>query len=128
MSRLLRNDFLPIRCLWIYFRRDHHPKVGSVDVSPDEEFVAGVIDLVHDTASARFNNFQLAVRLPYGQVSDLAGVFCLNVEQHEFPRLGEIEPDAKRGIFLFIDEDISCRVAPDPMSPNLRSTTGSLRI
>ena len=63
MSRLLRNDFLPIHCIWIYLRRDHQPKVGCVQVSPDEELVAGMIDLVNDAASARLNNFQLAVRL-----------------------------------------------------------------
>src|SRR6516225_6222804 len=100
-SRGLRNDFLPIRCLWIYLMREHQSEVGRVEVSPDEELVAGVIDLVHDAASARFNNFQLAVRLLYSEVSHLAGVFCLNVEQHELPRLGESESDAKRGIFLF---------------------------
>ena len=57
-----------------------------------------------------------------GQVSHLAGMFSLDAEQHELPRFRKSEPDAKRRIFLFIDEDVSCRVAPAPVSPNLRST------
>src|SRR6516164_7628702 len=122
MSCLLRNDFLPIHCLWIYLRSDHHPEIGRVEVSPDKEYFADMIDLVHDAAPAWLDNFQFAGGLICAQVSHLAGMFSLNVDQHELPRLRKIEPDAKRGIFLFIDEDISCRIAPDSMSPNLGST------